>query len=385
MEKQMLTESNINDVQAGQFLNTIVYMGAGSCNELDALLALQPLRMLLIEADPQLAATLQARTATLKQIQVHNIAVSGHPGPATFYRYNLPHAGSLHPASGLLELFPGLKTVEQLQMNSASPASLLQPLQIVAEQENLLIIDLPGEELPVLQALQQAGQLHLFSQLQLHCGRQPLYEGSKPASQILQWLRGQGFDVLAEDDTQDSDSPCWTLQRNALYLHNRELEQQLVQITNAREEQTRLANERLALIRQLTQERDVQTRQLTERQTQLDQVGKEKAEREKLAAERQNQIEQISKVRDEQTKLANERYLLIQQLTHERDEQAKWHLDNKKWAESLSAEKIQLEQQLVQITHAREEQTRLAAERQSQIEQISKVRDEQTKLANERQ
>jgi len=71
----MQTESNINDVQTGQFLNTLVYMGAGSGSELNTLLALQPQRLLLIEADPQLASALQARTATLKQIQVLNTAV----------------------------------------------------------------------------------------------------------------------------------------------------------------------------------------------------------------------------------------------------------------------------------------------------------------------
>ena len=387
----MQTESNINDVQTGQFLNTLVYMGAGSGSELNTLLALQPQRLLLIEADPQLASALQARTATLKQIQILNTAVSGHPGPAIFHRYNLPHAGSLHPASGLLELFPGLKTVGQLQMKSESPVTLLQPLQMVAEQENLLIIDLPGEELAVLQALQQAGQLHLFRQLQLHCGRQPLYEGSKPAARILQWLQGQGFDVLTEDDTQDPDRPNWTLQRNALHLHSRELEQQLQLAKQAGVEQEKLAADAHAMIEQLSLARDEQGKLASERQPQIERLTHERDEHDRVSRERLAHIERLTQTLDEQTQHLAEQQAQLAQATQANVAQERLAADAHAMIEQLSLardEQIQLVQQrdlqLGHITRDHDEDARVLGERQAHIEQITKGYIEHARVSEQR-
>ena len=152
----MQIKPNINEAQNIKSIETIVHFGAGQCGELDEHLTLQPRLLLLVEADPHLVEALYSRTANLKNVKVCCAAVSGQPGPAIFNRYNLPEVNSLHPASGLLKLFPGLKTVEQLKVEAVSPVSLLKPLDLQAQQENRLVIDLPGEELPVLLALQQS-------------------------------------------------------------------------------------------------------------------------------------------------------------------------------------------------------------------------------------
>ena len=216
--------SNHDDVENIVFIDTLVHLGAGRCSELDGYLALKPRQLWLIEADPQLAEELKSRTEGLDQVHMRCEAIAGQSGPATLHRYNLPELNSLRTASGLLDLFPGLKTLGRLQVEATSPLKLLQQLELRAEQQNRLVIDLPGEERPVLQALQQSQQLYLFDHVQLHCGRKPLYEGSEPAALVLKWLREEGFDLVAEDNSHDPDRPCWTLQRNALQLHNRELE-----------------------------------------------------------------------------------------------------------------------------------------------------------------
>lgn len=321
----MQIEPNINGIQAGKRLNTIVYMGAGSCRELDALLALQPQRLLLIEADPRLASALKVRTAAQKQIQVQNTAVSGSPGTATLYRYNLPYAGSIHPPGGLLELYPGLKIVEQLQIKTESPVALLQPLGLAAEQENLLIVDLPGEEFSVLQALQHAGQLQIFRQLQVHCGRQPLYVDDKPAAQILQWLQGQGFDVLAEDDTQNQDRPCWTLQRNNLYLRNREqeklvaeLKSRIQQLTNERDEHAKWHQENKkwaeGLKAEKTQLEQQHAQLMHELKTELTQARQTATLTTKLYALREADLADLQSRYKEAVKMQERQHLLMLQL-----------------------------------------------------------------------
>jgi len=235
-------------------------------------------------------------------------------------------------------------------------ATVLEPLQFAAEGEKLLIIDLPGEELPVLQALWEATQLQLFSQVKLRCGREPHYEGGESSARILRWLEVHGFDLLSEDDSEDPDCPCWTLQRNALQLRNLDLAQQLADLQRQLKESSQI--------------RDAQVEKLVEQKTQLEQAQQAKAAQEKLAGERQEQIQQLTQARDEQRALASEGQVRIDTLQQERDAAIK----------QLAEQKTQLEQ----AQQAKAAQEKVSAERLAQLEQITKARDEQSKLAGER-
>jgi hypothetical protein len=328
---------------------------------------------------------LQKRTAELQNVQVIPSAVAGSPGPGVLYRYNLPGASSLHPATGLLQLFPGLREVDQIAVDAVAPTTLLQPLELAPHGEKLLVIDLPGEEIPVLAALWEANALQLFNQLKLRCGREPLYEGCVPAAQVLHWLEEHGFSLLSEDESEDPDYPCWTLQRNVLQLRNLELtdqvaelqrqltglQEQLTQFDQARDEQAKLAADRQAQLDTLRQERDAATRELAEQKTQLEQASQAKAGQEKLANDRHAQIQQLTQARDEQAKLAADRQAQLDTLRQERDAATR----------ELAEQKTQLEQ----ANHAKAAQEKLATDRQAQIQQLTQARDEQAKLAGDRQ
>ena len=334
----MPTLSNHDDVENIVFIDTLVHLGAGRCSELDGYLALKPRQLWLIEADPQLAEELKSRTEGLNQVHVRCEAIAGQSGPATLHRYNLPELNSLRTAIGLLDLFPGLKTLGRLQVEATSPLKLLQQLELRAEQQNRLVIDLPGEERPVLQALQQSQQLYLFDHVQLHCGRKPLYEGSEPAALLLKWLREKGFDLVAEDNSRDPDRPTLTFQRNALKLRNRNLQKQLEALKDQLEQSTRnheeLANQAEEIqeqVQRLTKECDAQAKLAAERQQQIAQLTQTRDQQVKLARELQAQVEQLTKTRNNQAKLSGYRQLQIQQLTNAQDEQ-------KKLSESQKAE-----------------------------------------------
>jgi chromosome segregation ATPase len=108
-------------------------------------------------------------------------------------------------------------------------------------------------------------------------------------------LHEQGFSVLIEDDTQDPDRPNWRLQRNTLFLRNRELEQQLLFAQKATMEQEKQVAESGAEIVRLTQTRDEQTKFATERQTQIQQLTQTRDEQAKLATELQRQLDEKQK------------------------------------------------------------------------------------------
>jgi hypothetical protein len=428
-ENQMLTPMEEAVTSEGRdtcaSIDSLVHLGAGLCSELDTYLSLVPARLLLVEADPQVATALQARTAQLPNVQVLCNAVAGSAGPVVLYRYNLPGSSSLHPASGLLQLFPGMKALEETPLEAVAPATLLEPLQLSAEEDNLLVVDLPGEELPVLQALWDATLLQLFNQVKLRCGREPLYHGGEPAAQILRWLEDHGFDLLREEDGDDADYPCWTLQRNQLQLRNLELAQRLTGL----EEQLRQSN----------QTRDAQAKRLSEQQKQLaEQKSLEQRRRRKRAAGKARcrtagADSAAHAARDEQATLVGERQAQLDKLQQERDAASK-QLDEQKallgkparrklprksspsngrrrfsssrrlgmsrpsWSASARRSWTRLQQErdaatkqldeqkaLEQANQAKAAQEKLAAERQAQIQQLTQARDEQAKLAGERQ
>jgi len=121
-------------------IHTIIHLGAGTCRELESYLTAQPARLLLVEADPQQADELQSRTQSLPQVEVRGAAVTTDANASILYRYNLPDVNSLHAPSGLWNLFPGLKLMDQIEVDTVSPADLIAPLQLRMQQENRLII-----------------------------------------------------------------------------------------------------------------------------------------------------------------------------------------------------------------------------------------------------
>ncbi len=174
-------------------LDTIVHLGAGPCTELDDHLASGASTIWLFEADPRVGNALTARARAHEQVYLHPLAVANASGEATLHRYNLPEANSLSPATGLQSLFPGLRLLEQLTVPAVAYAELLQPLNLQPDAgDHLLVIELPGQELQALQALQQAGQLPAFKHILFHCGREPLHADSAPAETVLRWLKEQG-------------------------------------------------------------------------------------------------------------------------------------------------------------------------------------------------
>jgi FkbM family methyltransferase len=402
-------------------IDTIVHFGAGRCSELENYLALQPRQLLLVEADPQLAEDLQNRTKNRESVQVKCAAIAGKPGPAIFNRYNLPEVSSLRCAKGLIELFPGLKTVDKLKVEAISPDSLLSPLNLNPEQENLMVIDLPGEELSVLKALQQSQKLHLFSEVLLHCGCQSLYEGSELAEEVLEWLRGENFDLVAEDNSINPDRPCWTLRRNDMQLRNYELQDQVEQSIRKNQElenqaaalqdqvetltkeidvQKKLSEEHITKSGHLTKARDEQVKAIAKLQAKIEELTKDCKEKDKTVADLMGQLKNVIQTKEKLTEKAEkhqqqiEEYVQkqvelkaqIEKLVQDRCVQSKLVADSKTQIDEMAIaldEQKKLadnrQQQIEQLTQDKKEQSKLVEKLQAQLEQLTKERDEKAK------
>ena len=169
-------------------------------------------------------------------------------------------------------------------------------------------------------------------------------------------------------------------------------QEQVATLADACDHQARLAAEKQARIDALSKERDSHAQQATERQKQLDALTKDKGalEQEKTTlTQSKAALEQekttLTKARDEQTKLAAERQAKIDAITQERDSHAHQAAERQKQVESLTQAKGALEQEKAALTQARDEQARLAAERQARIDTVTQERDSHAHQAAERQ
>tara|TARA_R110002073_G_scaffold31646_4_gene96981 strand:- start:1082 stop:2128 length:1047 start_codon:yes stop_codon:yes gene_type:complete len=195
----------------------IVHFGAGTCNELDYYLQSGAKQITLVEACPDICISLRQKVGSHKQVQLIQAAVAVASNDASLFVYNLSAANSLREATELYDIFPGLKLKTKIPLTTTSPCELLQPLELDSQHTHWLILDTPGEELPILEAMHGSEQLDSFSLLKMYCGTGKFYKDSVDASTLLQRLRGWGYEVISQDKQSDPDRPCWTLCRNVLY------------------------------------------------------------------------------------------------------------------------------------------------------------------------
>ena len=230
-------------------VDTIVHLGAGTCSDLTTWQAANPRRIVLVEPNPHHTHHLTAHARGDERIHVLQQAVGDPDASPRLRRFNIPALSSLREPTGLLELFPGLRTEREFDVEVIEPRALIQSLELEPDNRHWLIIDTPGEEAAVVKALHADGQLDHFERIVLHCGTDSLYENNAPAATVLDQLAEAGYDIEQRDDS-DPDRPAWTLDRNPLRFENQalhcrvaELEQQAQELTQSRDERAREAEE----------------------------------------------------------------------------------------------------------------------------------------------
>lgn len=307
----------------------IVHFGAGRGDDLDQYLAANPAKILLVEAEPVAAARLAARTAGMPEVKVVAGAVAAVSGKVSLKRFNLPAFNSLREPTGLRTLFPGLRLKREEEVEALAPSELLAGLNLATDGGNWLIVDTPGQEAAIIEAMRDSGDLASFERIDLVCGQEALYGGGVPADELLQLLREEGYEVVACDEESDPDLPRWTLRRDPVKLENRELRQRLAarqaelvalkkkyddlakkcdELTKARDEQAKLASERQARIEELTKARDDLAKK-------RDELTKARDEQAKLAESRQKQIKELEARLASLAELEERQALLVEEMT----------------------------------------------------------------------
>ncbi|MFN6976674.1 MAG: hypothetical protein ACK4OP_00990 [Gemmobacter sp.] len=175
-------------------------------------------RTVIALPEPGAAALLEARLAGRADVQLIAAAIGRPPGggdgaggdggEAPLLVFNAPGLVSLRPPTGLAALMPGLRVVARPRVPVIAPAALLARIGPVARPFRL-VIDAPGAEGEILEALAAAGLAGALDRLEVHCGAAPLVEGAWGRAAVEAWAATQGFARIALD-LADPDFPALT-------------------------------------------------------------------------------------------------------------------------------------------------------------------------------
>ncbi|NDY96309.1 FkbM family methyltransferase [Wenzhouxiangella limi] len=205
----------------------IIHLGAGIGQDLETWQQRGALRIVLLEPHPEFLPELLRQSENMEGVEVIGAALSDHSGRDKLRLCSYPLLSSLRDAPELAKVWPGAQVVGEEVVETLSLADLLALVQPSEQQENWLMIDVPGEEAKVLDQLAASSHKHLFSRIFLAAGLEALHKGAEPASKLLQSLEALGYRRVGVPDDADQDWPRYHLALNQLAVKNETLQEQL--------------------------------------------------------------------------------------------------------------------------------------------------------------
>ncbi len=413
--------------------DSVVYLGAGYGDNLDELLTqINANHWHLVEGDTKKHKPLQKTINALQnsdKVTLHKHVVSDDGTTKTWYSYNLDEFSGLKKAKELDQLFPGLKLKQEKNVDTQALPDFLRQLELSSKENNLLIIDLPGQALELIESILKAGQKPLFSQMVLTATTEQAFEQGGTLERIKQWLDKQGYHTRNEP-YDDPDFPVLyysfdkhsaaefaklkrevkqrTKERDEALARASGTSKELEQIKKERDEAVARASgtsKELEQIKQQLNEKSEQTNQaqskIKELEESLTQANKEKQKHIDLVHKLEVQLEETEKAKDnvEARLLAAHKELeqLKQQLKDTAELANKADTQYKKiimelnqTKDSLNAERQLVEKQSAQVVdlkkqfgECKESQNKLIKEAESKDSDLKKLNHNNEALATE--
>lgn len=256
--------------------SAVVYLGTGCGQGLDSLLEqIDANSWHLVEGDKEKHSRLQKATSELqanKNISLHKKVVSDDGSIKAWYGYNLNELSGLKKIKKIDDLFPGIMLKEKKSVDTISMPDFIAKLGLDSKDNNLLVIDLPGQVLELLDSMKSGGQHELFSNVVLTATTENIFENGDTLARLRGWLDEQGYHTRNEP-FDDADFPVlyYALdKRNNAELTK--LNETVIQLRQERDEALALASQ----LKQVTKERDNATVSIASVSKELEQVKKER-------------------------------------------------------------------------------------------------------------
>lgn len=366
--------------QTTKSLDTILYIGAGSGEDLKAICDLQPNKVVAVEASDVLFASLQRKARKYNNVATINswiLPASCNRGTA--YLCNNPRYNSLCEPTGLTKTYPNIALTDQQDISGKTIESLIDSLALNTNQLNVLVLSVQGGEAGLLRSVTYE-LLKSFTYIFIQAPQEGLYKDS--------WIRENNIDYFDPITFSGAD------QRIFIYKHNQEVaelaiklgkvEQSLIKLQQENQDLSLQNNSLLlhledsrAAIEGLTEQtqklqNDYQKAKVTSKEAEEQvailegQCQKHKAElvasrdntnqleetlqaseleTQRLVSTNQNLIDENAKLADE---LASSKKQLLSELSQVKaqcEKEREHHFKNKEWAEGLAAEVKKLRQE----------------------------------------
>ena len=236
---------------------------------------------------------------------------SPESGKAEAIFYSLPGLVSLtEPTEALRTLFPGLRERARGSVDLIAPDALAAHLSDLP-QPLTCVMDLPGAEAGILDALDAAGVLTRLSVLRLRCGIEPFFTDALASSEIANSLIARGF-TLGTTNTEDPDWPELYFAADPRVREIERLQEQLTAVTQDH------ATCRQAL-ETARRHRDDGRAALERQQAEQDALRSQLAARDRDLAETRAALEEHNTLMEDLRQGLSEREAALKAVTEERD------------------------------------------------------------------
>lgn len=331
-------------------LSHLVAVGNGSAELLQNALNLKPAKVTVFAVEESQVVQLQRQFASNANLAVRQAAVADANQSAEFYQYNLPELSAFSPATpGLLELFPGLKLQQKVELEAIEFAGELKVLGLTTNQ-NMLLLSTPAQNLRLLKHLVKSNQLGLFSAVVVQHSVVPFYTDAATLDELKAFFVSHDYQ-LAQTDNSDPDFPILQFCCDAQALELKQVKQKNVELTK----QLGSSKQELAAVRQLAEQQSAElAKQLGSSKQELAAV-KQLAEqhsaeltkqldssKQELAAAKQQAEQQSAQLTRQ---LATEKKQL-EELKLQYEEAKKKQQEIQSWFENRKKQAIELEQKL---------------------------------------
>lgn len=175
----------------------LIWLGANIATEPAALIS-RAKQATLFEAREAACHTLREKFSDSK-VNVIQSVLATENGEVEFTEYNLGEFSAIHSATGVLQLFPGLKAINSKTTPAIAITDAIQKLSL-DDNNNLLVVDILDNSLNLLTALKD--QLFRFSEVYVLASHLPLYSTAITSKDVMVFMQNHGF-IL--QDTRDTD------------------------------------------------------------------------------------------------------------------------------------------------------------------------------------
>jgi len=268
---------------AGTPPGLLLHIGAGRGDDLPDYLEAGFEQIVLVEANPDLEPLLQGKLAAQPGARLISAAVTGADeadmAQVPLNILNYPELNSIRTPERLHALLPGIRVKDQYQVKALSVAELFETIPAPApDQVNWLVLETPGSELAILEAMQACGDLlQGFTHVTLRCDAEPYFAGGTSAPALLDWMQARFF-KLEERSDDDPDWPVLWFSRDDVALQNAALSARAQELEQALGTAQAEAEARGAALEAEQTRANGLEQSLAERQTALDDTEAARAE-----------------------------------------------------------------------------------------------------------